>query len=126
MNPETIFSILLGSLISILVTIFIENQRQPKLYMTIEYPPSDQTYKDSPAKDVRFLRVQLWNKRISKWFQWLSRNAALNCRGSIQFFNINDGVPLFTRDMPARWAGADEPFSPELDTKGNVTLLFDA
>ena len=60
----TFFGAFLGALLSLLISIYIEYQRKPKLYFQIEDPPLDSSYKSAPAKDVRFLRVQLWNQAM--------------------------------------------------------------
>jgi hypothetical protein len=102
----TFIGAFLGALLSLFISIYIEYQRKPKLYFTIEDPPYDATYESAPAKEVRFLRVQLWNRAMPKLLRWLNRETALHCSGDIQFHHFEDGAPIFTRAMPIRWAGA--------------------
>jgi hypothetical protein len=116
----------LGAVLSIIISIVFENQRNPKLQFTIENPPVDMTYQNAPANKARFLRVQLWNKALPKIFRWLSRNAAMHCNVDIEILHFEDFAPVFSHQIPGRWAGADEPISPQFDPKtGNVATLFD-
>jgi len=121
----TFFGAFLGALLSLLISIYIEYQRKPKLYFQIEDPPLDSSYKSAPAKDVRFLRVQLWNQAMPNFLKWLNREAALHCSGDIQFHHIDDGAPIFSKAMPIRWSGADEPVSYQVLPDGKVVQLFD-
>ena len=114
----------IGAALSLLLSIFIENQRKPNLYFKIEDPPIDRIYPSSPAKNVRFVRVQLWNRAMPDWLRWLGRNAAQHCNGEIQFHHTKDGSPIFSKPMPLRWAGADEPISHQI-VDGSVVQLFD-
>jgi hypothetical protein len=121
----TFIGAFLGALLSLFISIYIEYQRKPKLYFAIEEPPFDASYTSAPAKDVRFLRVQLSNRAMPKFLNWLNREAALHCNGDIQFHHIDDGAPIFSRAMPIRWSGADEPISFQVLQDGKVAQLFD-
>lgn len=115
----------LGALLTLLVSIYIEFQRKPKLYFTIEDPPSDQTYTSAPAKHARFVRVHLRNKAIPKPLIWLSRHTAMHCHGEINFYHISDAAPVFSKPMPIRWSESDEPLSPQLLNNGQLIQVFD-
>ncbi len=115
----------LGALLSLAISIYIEYQRKPKLSFTIEEPPYEGTYTSAPAKQVRFLRVQLWNQAMPSLLRWLNRDAALHCNGDIQFHHTEDGTPIFTRPMPIRWSGSDEPFSLQVAPTGTLVSIFD-
>jgi len=115
----------LGALLSLLISVYIEYQRKPKLFFTIEDPPVDITYQSAPAKEARFVRVQLWNRAMPGLLRWLGRDAAMHCHGEIQFYHIDDGAPVFSRAMPIRWAGSDEPLSYQVLPNGKVAQLFD-
>ncbi len=117
-----ILGIIIGSVISIGTTIIIENFKKPDLYFQIEDPPIDMKYPNAPAKKARFLRVQLWNNDI----KWLTRETAMHCNASIQVLHHDDLSPVFKNKISARWAGSDEPLSPQLDAKtGNIIQIFD-
>lgn len=125
MPITTFIGAFIGAVFSLFVTMIIEYQRKPKLYLTIEDPPLDQSYTSAPAKNVRFLRVQLWNRAMPKILRWLNREPALHCNGYIQFHHFSDGAPIFSRAMPIRWAGSDEPISLQVLSDGKVLQLFD-
>lgn len=121
---EGFFWVVIGALLSLGITILIEYQRRPKLYFAIEEPPLDKTFAIGPARNTRFLRVQLWNRALPKWLRWLNREVALHCNGQIQFHHFDDGAPVHSRAMPIRWAGADEPITSHV-VDGKLALLFD-
>jgi len=104
----------------------IESQRKPKLHLTIESPPLDRPH--PPGAGVaqsRFLRVIVINNPMPKPLQWLGRSAAYHCAGDIEFHHLEDGAPIFSRAMPIRWAGSEEPFQPQGMQDGSVKLVFD-
>jgi hypothetical protein len=121
----TFFGAFLGALLSLFISIYIEYQRKPKLYFTIEDPPNDASYSNAQAQKARFLRVQLWNRAMPKFLNWLNREAALHCNGDIQFHHIDDGATIFSRAMPIRWSGSDEPISFQVLQDGRVAQIFD-
>lgn len=115
-----------GAVLSLVISIIIENQRKPKLSFRIEDPPSDNEYPNSPAKKARFLRIQLWNSEMPKIFRWLSRESAMQCNADIQFLHLEDLAPVFNKKVPARWSGSDEPISPQIHPKtGEQVPQFD-
>ncbi len=116
----------LGALLSILASIYIEYQRKPKLRFDIEEQPLDRTYQPpAPAKESRFLRVQLFNDPMPRPLKWLGRDAAMQCYGHIQFHHFADGAPVFSKPMPIRWAGSDEPFTFQAMPNGQFAQFFD-
>jgi hypothetical protein len=122
---STFVGAFLGALLSLLISIYLEYQRKPKFNFTIEDPPVDATYESAPAKEARFVRVQLWNRAMPKVLRWLRREAAMHCNGEIQFYHLNDGAPIFSRPMPIRWTGSDEPLSFQVLSDGKVAQVFD-
>jgi hypothetical protein len=115
----------IGALLTLVISVYIEYQRKPKLYFEIEDPPIDNKYPSAPAREARFLRVTLYNREMPKWLRWLGRNAAMHCGGHIQFYHIDNGAPVFSRSMPIRWAGSDEPLSFQALPNGQLAQLFD-
>jgi len=115
----------IGALLTLVISIYIEYQRKPKLYFEIEDPPVENTYPAAPAKEARFARVHLCNRAMSKWFRWLGRSAAMQCGGHVQFYHLDNGAPVFSRPMPIRWAGSDEPLSFQMLPNGQLAQLFD-
>ncbi len=117
----------LGALLSFLATIAVEYQRKPKFKFVIESPPLVRTHPaGAPVTQSTFLRVLVTNKAMPKPLTWLGRSAAYQCTGDVQFHHLDDGAPVFSRAMPIRWAGSDEPFSPQLMPDHTVVELFDA
>lgn len=122
----TVASIVVGAILSFLGVMFIEWERQPKLRLSIEDPPTDAKYDaQHPAKDARFVRVLLSNRAMPKGLRWLRREAAIHCTAEIQFYHLEDGAPFFETPMPGRWAGSDEPVSPFLLPNGNIVTILD-
>jgi hypothetical protein len=104
---ETAISIIVGGLITILISVCIENLRRPKLQLSIEDHPLD-----SPApggnRMRRNLRLVLRNKTLPVGARWMQRAAALQCRGEITFHHL-DGQDVFGRSMAVRFARSPEP-----------------
>lgn len=102
-----ILDTLVGAILAILTTIVTESLRKPSLKMQI-YKAGDANYTDRPAKKARFLYLELINRPLPKVFRWLSRNAALQCHGTITFHHL-DGTNVFGRPMQIRWTNLPEP-----------------
>jgi dsRNA-specific ribonuclease len=99
-------NLVLGAIIAILITICVENLRRPKLQLLIEDPPLNVSYPPGrPAKDVRYLRLKLFNRPLARW---MLRAAALQCRGMITFHHL-DGQNIFGRTMAVRWSSSPQP-----------------
>jgi hypothetical protein len=135
---------IIGALSTLLISIFIEYQKKPKLFFEIEDPPHENlVLSNGPIKEGRFLRVNLCNKAMPKWLQWMGRNAAMYCEGQIQFYHIDNNAPIFSKSMPIRWSNSDEPLSPQVlsgfgwtgytsgvsgpnSPQGSIAFVFDA
>lgn len=121
---ETIFSVVLGAIVAIFITIAIESQRKPRLELHHAdhhdsiFPPG------RPATDVRFLALELYNKPLPWIFRWMSRNAALQCHGFITFHHL-DGQDVFGRAMPVRWSGSPEPVPIHFQINNTQVLIAD-
>jgi hypothetical protein len=105
-----IFGVVLGAVIALLMTMIQENLRKPDLGLRI-HRPMDMHYpaeEGRPAKDARFLSLELFNRPLPKWARWMSRYAALQCHGTLTFHHL-DGQNIFGRSMPIRWSGSLEP-----------------
>jgi hypothetical protein len=124
---STTIGAFLGASLSFFANIFIEYKRKPKLCFEIEEPPNDFTFniKSAPAKNARFLRVKLINKSMPKWLKWLDRNTAKQCSGDIQFYHLEDYIPVFSKPMPIRWAEAEEPITTHILANGQSSQQFD-
>ncbi len=99
---SSIFEIIIGAVIVIIMTILLEKLRKPKLELRI-VSPIDVNFEKKPAKKARFLGLDLVNNPLIKIFRWMSRNAAIQCHGTITFHHL-DGQKVFDRTMPIRWS----------------------
>jgi hypothetical protein len=114
-----------GAIIAVIITIAVENLRRPRLTLSVEVPPHDGIYQNAPAKDMRSLRVRLFNKPLPYWARWMVRAPALQCRGSITFHRSN-GQDVFGKAMPGRWCGSPEPVPIQgVTSKGDQFQMFD-
>lgn len=117
--------VILGAVLSILITIWIEYLRKPKLRFQ-KTNISDQDYtkypEKRPANVARFLSVEIENRPLSWLVRWLSRNAALQCHGEINFYHL-DGQNVFGRAMVARWSGTIEPV-PMIRIAGDANTIY--
>ena len=118
----TAIGILGGGIVAILTTIAVEALRRPRLRLRIA-PPIEATYPAGrPAKHGRALTIELINDPLPGFARWMSRNAALQCRGSITFHNL-DGERFFVNEMPVRFARSPQPLPMEVvigNTRGVV------
>jgi hypothetical protein len=95
-----------ASLIAILVALWIEKERMPKLVInTSESVNSDNTYrKPHPHGGERwkFFRVEVTNIKFPKLISWIPRQTAENCRGKIEFYSEKEFTPIFI--FKGRWS----------------------
>jgi len=116
--------VLFGALLSILITIWIESSRKPKLAFkqtNVHDADYSQLPDKRPAKTARFLSLAIKNEPLSWFVRWLSRNAALQCHAEITFYHL-DGQNVFGRAMEARWSGLVEPI-PTIQISGDRNVI---
>lgn len=119
----TILEIALGAIVAILITIFVENLRKPRLALKVEQP-TDIDYHNHPAQHARFLSIELFNKPLPSWARWMSRNTALQCHGEITFHHL-DGQNVFGRTMIGRWSASLEPAPIRFRIGNQIVLITD-
>jgi hypothetical protein len=122
---ETAIGIVGGAIVAIIVTVVVEVLRRPKLRMTIvpgervpQYPLN------STARTGHYLHIDLVNEPLPGLFRWLARDAALQCRGTITFHNL-DGGQFFAAPMPVRFARSPEPIPLQIRFSGGAGVLVD-
>jgi hypothetical protein len=103
------FQTLLGAILAIATTIAVEYLRRPKLYLFLA-ASIDMAYTagTAPATSARYLLISCINRPLPWFARWMSRSAALQCRGTITYHHL-DGQNIFGRVMPIRWSGTSEP-----------------
>lgn len=100
---SSLFGVLLGALIVILV----EQLRKPSLKLRL-LPTQDAVYPEGrPAKRSRYIHLEAVNELLPRWARWMSRSAALGCRGTISFHHM-DGQNIFGRSMSVKWVRTPE------------------
>jgi hypothetical protein len=119
-----IFSVVIGGIITIITAIFVENMRRPRLKLKI-IEPLDITYKNRPANHTKYLLIGVENENLPSFVRWMSRNAALQCHGTISFHHLEDGQNVFGRAMDIRWSSAPEPVPIRIDYNGHHLEFFD-
>ena len=119
----TVVEVVLGAIIAILITIWVENLRKPKLELRIA-PPTDVQYQERPATQARFLGLELVNRPLPRWARWMSRDAVIQCHGTITFHHL-DGQNVFGGAMPIRWSGLPEPVPMRLVVDGKHIFIAD-
>lgn len=117
----TILEVVLGAVVAILITIFIEKLKKPRLEIDL-VPPTDKEYENHPARNARFLYLKVSNKPLPRWARWMSRDAATHCHGTITFHHL-DEQNVFGRAMQVRWSGSPEP-TPTKVVVGDQAYLF--
>lgn len=116
---------MLGVVSSLVVVVFVESQRKPRLKLIID-EPSDQRYNEGlPAQVMRCLRVIVANEtlpRLLRW--WMKREAAIDCLGTVEFLRL-DHTEVFGKPMPGRWSGSPEcvPLTGVLHQAGGLPPL---
>jgi hypothetical protein len=121
-----ILYILLGAILSIVITAVIELKKKPSLIMEIQNN-NIAIYDDNshPAKTAKFLYVVVENKSLPKLFKWLSRSAAMQCHGTITFHHLDDGTRVFQSPMPIRWAILPTPEGDKYVVENKIVQMFD-
>jgi len=117
--------VILGAILSILITIWVEYLRKPKLsFQTNDISDVDYSKlpEKRPANIARFLSVVVENRPLTWLVRWLSRNVALQCHAEISFYHL-DGQNVFGRAMVARWSGSVEPV-PQIQISGDRNQVF--
>jgi len=127
MFGQIVIEVFLGALLSLIVSILIENQRSPKLSLEIEDYSFDDNLQGKPAKIIKVLRVKLLNKKVRRAFSWwLKRETVIHCNATIQMLHFEDHFPFFHKPIHARWTKSIEPMTQELKPDTNtIVQLFD-
>lgn len=110
-TPMTfVAAVLLGVLSSLIVAMFVEWMRKPRLSFTILPPENVGLYGGDGALIERYvaLKVRVSNDALPLIFLWMQRQSARDCRATLHFLR-EDKTPFITRPMAGRWAGSVQP-----------------
>jgi hypothetical protein len=99
---EAFVGAVIGAIFSIIITIFVEVQRKPKLILSIGEPTQLPLFDSST-----FLRLKVQNCELPKPLKFLQRNTAEQCHGIVVFRHL-DGQKVFVNQMEMRWTGTPE------------------
>ena len=116
------FSVIIGAVISILITVTVENMRRPRLVIEIERTPHDRKFATGP--DARWLRVIVTNQQLPWWARWMVRESATACRGSLKYSYL-DLKDVFGKAMDGRWANSPEPVAARIVMDGKEYPIVD-
>jgi hypothetical protein len=122
-----LLELILGAIIVLAITIWLEWLRKPKLKLQV-HNPHDKDFtqlEDKPAKIARFLSLELTNKPIWKSLRFMLRAAALQCHGTITFHRLDDGQDIFGRAMPIRWSSSPQPSATHVTIDNIEFSLYD-
>jgi hypothetical protein len=122
---QTAFAVLLGVISSLIVAMFVEWQRKPRLIVSIP-PVSVQPYPSGqfPCNVMSCARIRVRNQDLPSWLRWMRRESAENCLATIRFLYL-DGTSFFKDPMPGRWAGSPEatPLRGSLHSGHSATMI---
>ena len=100
-SPASAVSIVLSALVTIGVVVVVERFRKPDLRLEVAEPVTD-------ANGWRVAVVHLRNARLPWILQWMSRDPAMECHGTVTFCTL-DRSPLPPGPMPIRWSKDEQP-----------------
>src|SRR6266571_6772200 len=117
---ESMLQSLLGVLLGALMVIQVERLRKPSLKLRL-LPTYAAEYPDGrPAKRSRIIKIEAMNEMLPRWASWMSRSAALQCRGTISFHHM-DGQNIFGRSMSVKWVRTPEALPMEIRSADGST-----
>jgi hypothetical protein len=121
---QTILSVVLGAIVSIITTIAVESARRPDLEIRTADQANDPPSSNSGLKKIAILHLALVNKPLKGPFSWLMRGVAAQCHGSINFRHL-DGRPASSTSMEVRWSSTPAPTAMTLLQRGLPSPIFD-
>ena len=119
--PDFLINLIAG-VVGILVVLWIERQRRPRLSMHVGIPGTIDEHDPLKRHPTTFLKVQIHNLCVPKWLSWVyDGEPALSSAGWITFHHL-DGQRVFDREMLARWSETQDP-PPIAATKTDEGLI---
>jgi hypothetical protein len=105
-----ITAVFFGVLSSLIVAMFLEWMRKPRLSFSILPPEDVGLFSADGALIERYvaLKVHVSNDALPFSFRWMQRQSARDCRATLHFLR-EDKTPFIVRPMAGRWAGSVQP-----------------
>lgn len=105
-----ITAVFFGVLSSLIVAMFVEWMRKPRLSLSILPPEEVGLYDGDGALIEHYvaLKVCVLNDALPVSFRWMQRQSARDCRATLNFLR-EDKTPFIARPMAGRWAGSVQP-----------------
>jgi hypothetical protein len=124
--------VIIGALLSLGMTCWVESLRKPKLKIRIPPNPwyrvyhydrerKGETEEAVPFREARFLYLELYHKPVGWWASWMMRQSASSCDGYITFHHCKTKENLTVRPMPIRWPVREKPAS-DVETPPQIEL----
>jgi len=115
---------LVAGVVGILIVLWIERQRRPRISMKVGERtslPDD----DPLGRACTWAHIAICNGKTPRWLSWVyDGDPALACRAWISFHHAIDGHRLYSNEMVARWSEAPQPRVVTVPTeKGTAALL---
>ena len=99
----------LGIVGSLVVSMFVEWMRKPRIIISILPPEEVGQYSGGTLIGTfASLKVRVSNDPLPLAFRWMQRQSARDCRATLQFLR-GDASPFIARSMPGRWAASVQP-----------------
>jgi hypothetical protein len=103
-----ISAVFLGIFGSLIVAMFVEWMRKPRLSIRILPPEEASQFRDGAIETFLSLKVRVSNGSLPFGFSWMQRQSARDCRATLHFLR-EDKTSFIARPMPGRWAGSVQP-----------------
>lgn len=119
--------VLLGVLSSLIVAMFVEWMKKPRLCISIVPPEQVQLLNGGRVIDTLMsLRVNVTNRPLPIYLRWMQRQSARDCRATLQFLR-EDATPFIVRLMPGRWTSSVQPVPLQgvISSSGNTIEIHD-
>lgn len=125
---SVVIAMVLGILASLIVAMFVEWMRKPRIAISILPPEEVGLYRVGGELIETYvsLKVSVSNAPPPFVFRWMQRQSARDCRATLHFLR-EDKSPFIERPMPGRWAGSVQPVPLQgvIRSSGETIELYD-
>lgn len=114
------FISLFATVLGILIVLWIERQRRPRLIMKVGVPGRLDEGDLLERRATTWPHIQIHNEKPPSWLYWVyDGEPASGCRGWITFHHL-DGRKVYDREMLIRWSETPEPTVTILQKQGQA------